>query len=218
LAQDLPKEHLREERVSEAECATTADTACSGVAAGISDEGAMTRKKVMFTPRKSVKPPKLIQKSTPFSNETEEESELGRHTTNGIEDTDEFKKDPAMQDPMSSDKSPWIKGKEAATVSDYFGPKKKVNVKGQAHLLASIAAACVLVTMEKPDANKEDSNLEDDAIFKALAAREGNFEHGPQDADGVISQRALGALPARDVPTADIFPFFGKKFLRNFLF
>ncbi|RLN04752.1 hypothetical protein C2845_PM13G11610 [Panicum miliaceum] len=179
LAQVLPKEHLRDEIQRVSECATTADTACSGVAAGISDEGAMMRKKVMFTPRKSVKPPKSIQKSTPFSNETEE-TELGRHTTNGIEDTDEFKKDPAMQDPMSSDKSPWTKGKEAATVSDYFGPKKKVN----AHLPANVTAACALGTMEKPDANKEDySNLEDDDIFKALAAHEGKFEHGPQNAD-----------------------------------
>ena len=38
--------------------------------------------------------------------------------------------------------------------------------------------------MEKPDASKEDySNLEDDEIFKALAAHDGNFEHGPQNAD-----------------------------------
>ena len=35
---------------------------------------------------------------------------------------------PAMLDPMSPNKSPWIKGKEATTVRDDFGPKKKVNV------------------------------------------------------------------------------------------
>ena len=88
---------------------------------------------------------------------------------------------PAMLDPMSPNKSPWIKGKEATTVRYDFGPKKNVNVKGQAHLPAKVAAACALGTMEEPDANKEDSILE--AIFNTLAAHEGNFEHEPQNAD-----------------------------------
>ncbi|CAO2201650.1 unnamed protein product [Urochloa humidicola] len=134
--QGLPKEDLG--TVSVAECGTT-DTATSGVAAGVPDGGGATmpKKKVMLTPRKSVKPPKSMQKppllttrSASFSKETEqEETELGRHNTNGIEDTDDFTKDRAMQDhiPMSSEKRPWAsKANEAATVIiHYFDPKKK---------------------------------------------------------------------------------------------
>ncbi|CAL5012176.1 unnamed protein product [Urochloa decumbens] len=68
LSQGLPREHLETESVSE--CAT--DMVSSGAAAGVSDGGATTRKKVMFTPRKSVKPPKSIQKPdlNTFSKET----------------------------------------------------------------------------------------------------------------------------------------------------
>ncbi|CAO2206637.1 unnamed protein product [Urochloa humidicola] len=169
LSQRLPKEHPETESVSE--CAM--DTASSGAAAGVSDEGATMRKKVMFTPRKSVKPPKSIQKPAPnthgvsFSKEAEqEETELGRHSTNGIEDTDDFTKDRAMlQDPipMSADKCPWTnKRKEAATVSHYFGPKKK-KVKA-----------------------KEDPILKDDEVSKALAAvYEGKFEPGQTQGTGI---------------------------------
>ncbi|CAL5006545.1 unnamed protein product [Urochloa decumbens] len=68
LSQGLPREHLETGSVSE--CAT--DMVSSGAAAGVSDGGATTRKKVMFTPRKSVKPPKSIQKPdlNTFSKET----------------------------------------------------------------------------------------------------------------------------------------------------
>ncbi|CAO2188692.1 unnamed protein product [Urochloa humidicola] len=134
--QGLPKEDLG--TVSVPECATT-DTATSGVAAGVPDGGGATmpKKKVMLTPRKSVKPPKSMQKpallttrSVSFSKETElEETELGRYNTNGIENTDDFTKDRAMQDhvPMSAEKRPWAsKANEAATVIiHYFDPKKK---------------------------------------------------------------------------------------------
>lgn len=168
LAQGLPTEHLHGERVV-SECAT-ADTASSGgvaVAAGVSDVvGDTTRKKkVMLTPRKSVKPPKTIQNPAalnnthqcrlPFSKETEEETELGLHTL------DETTKHPGAQDPMSVDKCPsWTKGKEAATVGSNFGPKKK----------------------KKKANDKEDSNLLDDDILKAIV-HEGKFENGPQNAD-----------------------------------
>nr|TKW10132.1 hypothetical protein SEVIR_6G142200v2 [Setaria viridis] len=112
---------------------------------------------------KSVKPPKLIQKPAlntqcrPFAKETEQETEFGRHTTNASEDTDEFT-DQAIQDPISADKCHWTKGKDAATVSNYFGPKKKVK-------------------------DKKYSILEHDDIVKAIAVHEGKFEHEPQDAD-----------------------------------
>ncbi|CAL5002360.1 unnamed protein product [Urochloa decumbens] len=96
----------------------------------------------------------------------QEETQLLRHSTNGIEDTDYFTKDRAMlQDPipMSADKCPWTnKGKEAATVIvHYFGPKKK------------------------KVSDKEDSIFKGNEVLKALAAvHEAKFEPGqPQDAD-----------------------------------
>ncbi|CAL5006546.1 unnamed protein product [Urochloa decumbens] len=174
LSQGLPKEHLETESMSE--CAT--DTASSGAAAGVSDGGATTRKKVMFTPRKSVKPPKSIQKpalnthgvSVSFSKETEQEkTQLGRHSTNGIEDTDDFTKDRQDPIPMSADKCPWTnKGKESAIITHYFGPKKK------------------------KVSDKEDSILKHDEVLKALAAvHEAKFEPGPQDADARSNVKML---------------------------
>nr|CAB3503443.1 unnamed protein product [Digitaria exilis] len=164
LAQGLPEEHVKGDTVSK--CATT-NTASSGAAAIVSFEGSMMRK-VMFTPRKSVKPPKSFQKPAlntqcrPLSKETEEETDqLGRHTANGIEDKNEVTTDQGMQDPMSADKCSWTKGKEVATVSHYFGPKK-VNVK---------------VQLDK----KGDSIMED--ILSKVAVDQGNFEHVAQNAD-----------------------------------
>jgi euchromatic histone-lysine N-methyltransferase len=128
LAQGLSKGH-RSESVSE--CAAL-DTTSSDFAAGVSGEGALMRKKVMHTARKSVRTPRLIQKSLlntqcrPFSKEIDRETELGWSVTmNDIEDTGVFIKDGAIQDPMSANKSPWTNGKEAA----FFGPKKRVSKK-----------------------------------------------------------------------------------------
>jgi euchromatic histone-lysine N-methyltransferase len=179
LAQGLSKGH-RSESVSE--CAAL-DTTSSDSAAGVSGEGALMRKKVMHTARKSVRTPRLIQKSLlntqcrPFSKEIDRETELGWSVTmNDIEDTGVSTKDGAIQDPMSANKSPWTNGKEAA----FFGPKKRVSKKKLMNKRR--------VTVKGPTSafaldDKEDSVLEDDEIFKALAAHETKFEYGPQTAD-----------------------------------
>ncbi|CAD6265535.1 unnamed protein product [Miscanthus lutarioriparius] len=176
LAQGLSKEGHRSDSVSD--CAAL-DTTSSDFAAG----GALMRKKVMHTARKSVKPPRLIQKSLlhtqcrPSSMEIERKTELAWSVDmNDIEDTGVFTKDRAIQDPMSANKSPWTNGKEAA----FFGPKKRVSKKQLMNkrrvTVKGPASACALD-------DKEDSILEDSEIFKALAAHETKFEYGPQSAD-----------------------------------
>jgi euchromatic histone-lysine N-methyltransferase len=168
LAQGLSKECHKTESVSE--CAAF-DTTSSDFAAG---EGAVVRNEVMHTPRKSVRPPRLIQKSlldTQCSGQSV--------SMNDVEDTGVFTKDRAIQDPMSANKSTWTNGKEAA----FFGPKKRVKkkklnkrrftVKGPAHPPINVASRSALGSIEK---------LEDDEVFKALAAHETKFEYVPQNA------------------------------------
>ncbi|CAO2175533.1 unnamed protein product [Urochloa humidicola] len=164
LPQRFTKEHMEEKDERVSECAMT-DTAYSSVGP------AMMGKKVMFTARKSVKPPKLVQKPAP-NTPKEAETELGRHTSTAIEhDTNDFTKDRAVQDPMSEHKCPWTnKANEAATVSHYFGPKKK-----------------------KVSDNNKDSILKDGGVLKALATvHEGKFEHEPhRDADARSKVKTL---------------------------
>ncbi|XP_062192203.1 histone-lysine N-methyltransferase, H3 lysine-9 specific SUVH6-like [Phragmites australis] len=190
LAEGPAKEHLRGKRVSES---ARMDGASSDVAAGLSGEGTMMRSKAMFTPRKVVKPTKVIQKSAldtwrrPFSKDKEKETEHGtRVTANEIEDTDEFSKDLAVQALMSADKCPMTQGKEVGTIRGSFGPRKKVKVKAPAHLQMKIASA--LGSKEKLD-HKVSSNLEDDDILKALAVHEGKLELYLNSSSGLTSMR-----------------------------
>ncbi|TVU06178.1 hypothetical protein EJB05_49377, partial [Eragrostis curvula] len=128
LAQGPSEEDLKGKRVPEIPKMDES----SGVAARVPGEPAM-RRKVMLTARKSVRPPKMIQKSAvgtqhaPFSKNKEEKSEPAG-SKNEIEDTDEFTKDLVKQALLSSEKCPGTQGKEAATVKGYFGPRKKVKV------------------------------------------------------------------------------------------
>lgn len=182
LAQGLSKERHWRESVPES---AALDTTCSDdLAAAVSGEGAVVRKKVMHTPRKSVRPPRLIQKfllgtqRRPFSKEIDRGTEVGWSVTmNNIEYTGGFMKDQATQNPMSANRSSWTKGKEAAA---FFGPKKRVNKKKKLNkrrvTVKGPVSSCALD-------DKEDPILEDDEIFKALAAHETKFEYGPQSAD-----------------------------------
>lgn len=182
-AQDLSKELDRSESVPE--CAALNTTCSDDFAAAVSSEGALMRKKVVHTPRKSVRPPRLIQKTLlsrqcrPFSKEIEMEAKVvgWSVTMNDIEDTGVFTQDRAIQEPMSANKSPCRNGKEAA----FFGPKKRVSKKKKLKNKRRVTvkhrtSACALD-------GKEDSILEDDEIFKALAAHETKFEYGPQISD-----------------------------------
>ncbi|KAL6596143.1 hypothetical protein ACP70R_047507 [Stipagrostis hirtigluma subsp. patula] len=159
------EEDLGDKRVSEI---AKMDRTSSGTAKGVSSECAMMRSKVMFTPRKAVKPAKVIQVSAmdtqhrPFRKDKDEEIESGRRViTNGIEHTDELTADLVLQAFMSSYKSGMAQEMEDGTSRAYFGPKKRVKIKDPARLRMKVASS---------------SNLRDDDILKALAVHEGKLE------------------------------------------
>ncbi|KAL6598510.1 hypothetical protein ACP70R_046209 [Stipagrostis hirtigluma subsp. patula] len=159
------EEDLGDKRVSEI---AKMDRTSSGTAKGVSSECAMMRSKVMFTPRKAVKPAKVIQVSAmdtqhrPFPKDKDEEIESGRRViTNGIEHTDELTADLVLQAFMSSYKSGMAQEMEDGTSRAYFGPKKRVKIKDPARLRMKVASS---------------SNLRDDDILKALAVHEGKLE------------------------------------------
>ncbi|KAJ1268113.1 hypothetical protein BS78_07G111900 [Paspalum vaginatum] len=134
LAKGTSRQQLKVKRVSESPKKVRAS---SDVAPRVSDQGAMIRNKFMFTTQNVVKPGKLIQKSAmdswprPFSNDREKKTELGRLvTTNDSEDIAEFTKDRVVQPPTSVDKCAQTDSEMATTSRNFFGPKKKVKIKG----------------------------------------------------------------------------------------
>ncbi|KAK3121644.1 hypothetical protein QOZ80_8BG0657860 [Eleusine coracana subsp. coracana] len=172
--------------------------ASSDLSARVSDEGAPMRRKVMLTARKTVRPPKVIKKSAvdtrhaPFSwkeKEKEKESELGRNATkHEIEDTDEFTKGLVQQALRSSEKRPTTQQMDAATVTGYFGPRKRVKVKHLTNSPMKFNPKFELGRKEKL-ADKADSNLDDDDLLKGLAVREGKLEFYLKDASPARSMK-----------------------------
>jgi hypothetical protein len=172
---ECPSEQLlRGKRVPEI---AKMDKISSDSAAGVFSKDAMTTRKLMLTPRKKVRPAKMthisavnIQQS-PLLENKEKEHEFGRH----VKDTDEFTKDIIKQALTPSNKRPLAQDKVAATVRDYFGPKKKLKVKDPANIPIKLNYKCALGSKEMI-ADKVASNLEDDDVLEGLAVRQGKLE------------------------------------------
>ena len=151
LAQGLSKESHRSDSVSD--CSALNTTCSDDFAAAVSGEGAVVTKKVMHTARKSVRPPRLIQKSLlhtqrrSFSVEIERETELGCSVNmNDIEDTGGFTKARAIQDPMCANKSPWTvdKGKGGCLLrSQGEGEQEEANEQKEGYCKRSYLCVCV---------------------------------------------------------------------------
>ncbi|WVZ93103.1 hypothetical protein U9M48_039112 [Paspalum notatum var. saurae] len=146
----------------------------SDIAAAVPGDGITMRSKVRFTPRKVVKPVKMIQ------------------------DTDGFTTNRIQQAPMFSGKLPVTQEKDTTATRGFFGPRKKVKVKVQSHHRMKIASACALGSDGKLD-DEVASNLEDDDILKALIVNEGSLELFLNSSPGLPStrcQQQYGSLNA----------------------
>ncbi|XP_025822395.1 histone-lysine N-methyltransferase, H3 lysine-9 specific SUVH6-like [Panicum hallii] len=167
LAKDSSKQDMLDKRVSES-----------------------ARMKVMFTPRKVVRPTKNVYK---------EETEHGRGVIiNRIKDTVELTTDQVMQVQMSSNKYLMTQEKEAATTRGFFGPRKKVKVKAPAHLQMKIASTCALGSEGKLN-DEVASNLDDDDVLKAVVVHEGKLElylNNSSDLPSVRCQKQYGSQNA----------------------
>ncbi|KAJ1268343.1 hypothetical protein BS78_07G127700 [Paspalum vaginatum] len=157
----------------------------SDIAAAVPGDGIMMRSKVRFTPRKVVKPIKMIQ--------------------------DELTTDRVQQAPMFSGKIPVIQEKDTTTNREFFGPRKKVKVKVQAHHRMKIASAHASGSIGKLD-DEVASNLEDDDILKALVLNEGRLELNLNSSLGRPSTRCQEPYRSLDADARSNF----KKLCRRF--
>jgi hypothetical protein len=173
-AECLSEQLLRGKRAPET---AKMDKISSDSAASVFREDATMRRKLMLTPRKEVRPAKMIHISAvdiqqaPLSGNKEKEHEFGRH----VKDTDEFTKDIIKQALTFSNKRPLTQGKVAATVTDYFGPRKKLKVKDPDNIPIYLNSKYALGSKEMI-ADKVASNLEDDDVLEGLAVCEGKLE------------------------------------------
>ncbi|CAO2210854.1 unnamed protein product [Urochloa humidicola] len=165
LAEDFSKQDMMGKRVSESGRMNGASS--NVAAAGESGDSTKVTRKVIFTPRKVVRPIKNLH---------EEETEHGRGVIiNRVKDTGELTADQVMQVPMSSKKFLMTGEKETATTRGFFGPRKKVKVKAPAHLWTKIASTRALGSKGKLN-DEVASTLDDDEILKALVVHEGKIE------------------------------------------
>ncbi|CAL5012182.1 unnamed protein product [Urochloa decumbens] len=185
LAEYSSKQDMMGKRVPESARMNTASS--SVAAAGESGNSTKVTRKAMFTPRKVVRPIKILQ---------EEETEHGRGVIiNKIKDTGELTANQVMQVPMSSDKFLMTQKKETVTPRGFFGPRKKVKVKAPTHLRMNIASMRTLGCKGKLN-DEVASNLDDDDILKALVVHEGKLELYLNNSSGlpsVMCQRQYGS-------------------------